>query len=49
MHNAKFCLLERAAGGYEKGVLFALNAQLEPYSRLQNILKNAFPEVLREL
>ncbi len=49
MHNAKFCLLERAAGGFEKGVLFALNPQSEPYSRLQNIVMNAFPEVLREL
>lgn len=49
LHNSIFWLLERAAGTYQKGVLFSPQKPEKPYSTLVNAIDAYLPEAIREV
>jgi len=49
LHNPIFWLLERAAGTYQKGVLFSPQKPEKPYSTLVNAIDAYLSEAVREV
>lgn len=48
-YGVDLCMIERAAGGYEHGVIFVPPKADGPYAKLLDAVRACVPEVLREV